>query len=76
MRSDPPGPLGERFTCPSAASGALPTKNMGCRATQSRRWSVIASYVRATGAQRCRIFTQARTSRGIMTTTVMMTGHM
>src|SRR3712207_2423305 len=34
------------FTCPSPDSGAVPTKNRGCAAIQSRRRSSISSYVR------------------------------
>ena len=42
-RSVPIGPFGEMFTCPSAPSGAVPTKNIGWRAIQARWWSSMRS---------------------------------
>ena len=42
-RREPIGPFGETFTWPSPASGAVATKNIDWRPTQSRRWSVISS---------------------------------
>src|SRR3954453_21386316 len=47
-RSVPIGPFGETFTRPSAASGAVPTKNIGCAAIHAAIRSSIASNVRAT----------------------------
>jgi hypothetical protein len=34
-RNVPPVPFGERLTSPSAASGAVATKNIGCRSIQA-----------------------------------------
>src|SRR3954469_25633775 len=45
-RRVPPGPFGEMLTRPSSASGALPTKNIGCRPIQSRQCWSISSYSR------------------------------
>src|SRR3954447_27079302 len=47
-RSVPIGPFGETFTRPSAASGAVPTKNIGCAAIHAAIRSSIDSNVRAT----------------------------
>src|SRR5215218_3987314 len=46
-RSDPIGPFGETLTCPSAPSGALPTKYIDWPAIQVARRSSIVSYSRA-----------------------------
>src|SRR5437899_974130 len=37
-------PRGARLTCPSAASGAVATKNTGCTASQPARASSMPSY--------------------------------
>jgi hypothetical protein len=37
------GPFGETFTCPSAPLGAVPTKNIRCRAIHAASFSSIAS---------------------------------
>lgn len=51
IASEPIGPFGETLTCPSAASGAVATKNIVCRATQSRRGATMPSKTFATRAR-------------------------
>ena len=40
---EPIGPFGETLTWPSPSSGALPTKNIACRAIHSRWCSEMPS---------------------------------